>query len=531
LFDVLIKNGTIVDGSGAAGYKGDLAVRGGKIKMIEASIKAEAALTIDALGLVVAPGFIDIHRHFDAAIFRDGFGEAEIRQGITTVLGGNCGLSIMPLPQNRRDEILRYLRPIIGDLPKSINFESFSEYIEQAEQLSLPINIGMHIGSGTTRMAVMGFEKTSISDADFTSLHMHINEAIDAGAFGVSIGLQYMPDGKYTEDTLIKALKPMRGRGIPLVAHIRGEGDLLLKSLEEVITVSRALGVHLHISHLKAVGRRNWGHFPEKAINLLETARENGLKITCDMYPWTAGSTQLSQLLPPEFSEGGVAQTIARMKDADARKKCRKILESPQTYFENVLELVGWENIVITSAQSDKSIKFLGKSIHEIAGEKGIDPFECFFDLLAENECNVTIINYIASSKDIETIMKYPHSMIISDSIYQPGGQPHPRRYNTFPKVLAEYVREKKILTVEQAIHKFTGAPADLYKLRGKGILAAGFDADIVVFDPTRVNSAADYLNPETMATGFDHVFIGGKAANISDNFTGNLSGKLLRKK
>lgn len=480
MYDLLIKNSST----------GDIAIKDGLITKIAPKIDTPARQAIDASGLVVSPGFIDIHRHADAAVFRPGFGTAELAQGVTTIINGNCGLSIAPLSAAWREDILRYLRPVIGTLPESIRFESFSEYLAEVEKLPLSLSFGMNIGNGAMRMAASGFEM----DPDIPRIHQYLEDALEAGAFGVSLGLIYMPECKYDVDGLVKALAPISGTGVPLVTHVRGEGDLLIPSLEEVIAVARRLDTPLHISHLKAVGKRNWGEI-EKALKLLDDARASGLRVTCDVYPWTAGCTQLAQVLPPQYLEGGLKKTTERLKDPEQRKRCRDILESPQSSFENQIHLIGWENIMVG-----------GKFITETARERGIDPYECAFDILVEEGCNVSMVNFIACEEDIEMIIRYPHSFIASDSIYQEGGLAHPRRFGTFAKVL-----ESKILPLEQALWKFTTGPAQAFNIPNKGQLAVGYDADIVIFDPKSVRNAADYTAPETMPEGIEYVFAHGK--------------------
>lgn len=530
MYDLIIKNGTIVDGSGADALAGDIAIKNGVIMEISSHINAESMQVVDATGQVVAPGFIDIHRHSDAFVFRDGFGEIQLRQGITTTINGNCGLSIVPCPAKQRKEILQYLRPIVGSLPEGIEFDTFSEYLSAVENIRLPINFGMHIGNGTLRMATRGFEKGELQEEDYVCIHKYLRDAIDSGAFGVSLGLVYMPENMYDLDSITRALDPIRNSNIPIVAHIRGEGDLLIKSLEEVLAIARQLNIPLHVSHFKCVGKRNWKHLLREALNLLDKAREGGMRVTCDVYPWTAGSTQLVQLLPPEYLEGGMKQTVQRLTNPYSRARCVEILKTPQSRFENLLHLVGWENIMITTVQTPENQKYIGMRVSEIAQAKGIDPYECAFDLLIEENCNISMVNFIACEDDIETILRYPYSCIISDSIYPDGGMPHPRQFGTFPKILAEYVRERQILTLEQAIHKFTGAPAMNLSIHGKGLLQKGLDADVTIFNPDTVQNNADYISPTSMAAGFSYVFVNGVLANDHDRFISNDAGKVLRR-
>lgn len=530
---ILIKNGQIVDGSGAKPFFGDILLKNGKIHSIADHIPSSGEsdeTVLDAAGAYVTPGFIDIHRHSDAFVFKEGYGEIQLRQGITTTINGNCGLSIVPCPTAYRDSILSYLKPIIGAFPGKPEFETFSEYLSLLEKQRLPFNYGMHIGNGTMRMAVKGFESGQLSDTEIASIHRYLQDALENGAFGVSMGLAYVPENQYTPDEMVRVLQPIKDSGIPIVTHMRGEGDLLYSAVSEVIEIAERLNVPLHISHFKCLGKKNWGHMLEKCLRLIRSARERGLQITFDVYPWTAGSTQLVQILPPEFLKGGLSATTAFMKDPQKRRECRKILEQPQTDFENQVHLIGWENIVVTTLHQPENKTYIGKSIAEIAAIQQKDPFDTAFDLLAQENCNISMINFIACETDIETIITDPYSYVISDSIYPDGGNPHPRQYGTFAKLLQEYVRERHILSIEAAIHKISGAPAETFHIANKGRIKEGYDADLAIFDLNRIQNRADYLNPRVLSEGFSYVLVGGMIANDHDRFIHTGAGRVLRR-
>jgi N-acyl-D-aspartate/D-glutamate deacylase len=530
MIDIAIRNGCIVDGAGGKPYMADIGVDKGKIVRIAEGMDLPAETVIDARNHYVTPGFIDAHRHEDAAVFREDFGEIQLRQGITTTINGNCGLSAVPFPKKRRSAIAGYLKPIIGVLPPDKEFETFSDYLGLLETERLPVNFGMHIGNGVLRMAVKGFEPGKLAKEEVRGIHRYLEDALENGAFGVSMGVVYMPETLYDHQGFMEVLEPLRGKAIPLVTHIRGEGNLLEESLREVITLAEELEVPLHISHYKCVGRKNWGRLLEKAAETLRQARERGVRITLDVYPWTAGSTQLVQVLPPEYLEGGLGKTAERLRDPALRRECAAILKKPQTRFDNQIDLIGWENIMVSSAQTEKNQVWVGKRIAEIAAERNCDPFDAAFDLLAEEQCEVAMINFIACEKDIETIMQYPESLIISDSIYPPSGNPHPRLYGAFPKLLREYVFDRKVLPLETAVYKITGGPAKVFAIQGKGLLKEGYDADITVFDPAKIANHADYLRPRRYGTGFAAVLVNGVLANDHDRFLKSRAGKVLRR-
>ncbi len=457
-------------------------------------------------------------------------GELQARQGVTTTINGNCGLSIAPCPASRRADILHYLKPTVGSLPPGIEFDSFGDYLHQVERQPLPINFGMHVGNGVLRMAAKGFAPGPLSREELAVVHDYLREAILAGAFGVSIGLAYAPENNYNAAGLIEALKPMAGLDLPLVAHIRSEGGLLLESVREVITVAKGLSVPLHISHYKCGGASNWGHLLRKTTDLIEVEQAGGMSITCDAYPWLAGSALLAQILPPEFLEGGLAETTKRLKEPNERYRCREILLQPQTEFENQALLLGWENIVVASVRTDTNSDCVGRCIADIAAERGADPCETALRLLADEECEVAMINFIACEEDVRFILRLPYSLIISDSIYPDGGRPHPRQTGSFPKILAEYVRDNGVLSLASAVRKFTGSPAERFNIKAKGKVQEGYDADLVVFDLAAMRNNATYQDPKARPTGFLYVLVNGVIVNDHDVFIRTDAGRVIRR-
>lgn len=531
MFDCVLAGGLLIDGSGAPPRCADIALQNGLIAKVEdmsAGLSAHAAHVLQLNGAVVAPGFIDIHRHADAALFRPGFGVAELAQGITTIVNGNCGLSVAPLPAARRGQMLAYLAPIIGSLPQNVCFENYAQYVRAVRRHPLPLHVGMLVGSGTLRMASAGFGAGALPRQSLAALHRQLACAIEAGALGVSAGLAYVPDSYYTAAQLAEALAPMAGSGLPLVTHVRGEGDLLYGAVQEVLQVAKQLAVPLHISHFKCIGRQNWGHLLRKTIALLTAARQEGVQVHCDVYPWTAGSTQLVSLLPPAFIEGGLAETTRLLQNPARRAACRAALGQPGTNFENIVHSIGWDAVVISGVQSARNQQHVGKSIGQLAHELLKDPYDTAFDLLIEEQCNVSMIDYITCEEDIETILQLPFSSIISDTIYPDTGLGHPRGWANTARVFSHYVKQRTALTLEQAVHKLSGAPAAALGLRGKGLLREGYDADIVVFHPNKVHSAASYTNPQCPVQGIESVWVAGRLATLNGRFTGAYNGRFL---
>lgn len=530
MYDLLIKNGLVLDGLGHEAVPRDVAVKDGRIQEIAESIRKPAAEIIDAEGRYVTPGFIDIHRHADANVFAQDFGVVELAQGLTTIVNGNCGLSAVPAPARRREEILNFLEPIIGAMDPSVPLESANQYYGFLEQKKLPLNVGFCIGNGTVRMAVKGFESGPLTPEEIQKTQDTLREGLDAGALGVTMGIVYAPENCYTLEEFKQVLAPMKEYRVPLVTHIRGYGDLLHRSLKEVIEIAESVGVPLHISHFMAVGRQNWGEGLKQALQILDDARNRGLQVSCDVYPYTAGASQLIQILPPWYQEGGVDEIVRRLSDTNMRKELVEILKKPQTSFENLVYASGWESLLITTLGLEKNQQYVGKTIAEIARLQGKEPFDCAFDLLIEERCNVTMVIFITDENDILNILRYPYSSIISDSIYPKSGIPHPRLYGAFPKVLAEYVRDRKELELPQVIRKMTSEPAKLYRVGKKGILQEGYDADIAIFDLEKIQSPASYTDARQLAKGMDWVIVNGQVAYRDGSMTENKAGRLLRR-
>ena len=526
MFDHLIRNALILDGSGAPAFSGDVAVSGGTIAAVGQLGDSPAAHVIDGTGRYLAPGFIDIHRHGDAALFRPGYGRAELAQGLTTVLNGNCGLSLAPVAGPHREETLQYLAPIVGAMPEGREFPTLAAYRSQASQVPLALNTGMLVGMGTLRALVAGFQDRPLAEDEYRQLHGLLEQALADGALGISLGLGYAPECFYSTEELIHALEPLRGSGRVITVHMRQEGDGVVAALKEMISVARALRTPVEISHLKAIGKRNWGRAVPEMLRLISHAREGGLDITCDSYPYPAGSTQLIHVLPPEFQSGGTEALTAALLDPEVRQQMRRRMETG-TDFENITALVGFENVLATSLRRPENQLFEGRSIADIAEAQKKDPFDALFDLLASEHCAVSMIDFIASEEDIEAILRAPFSGVISDSTY-PGGLLHPRVYGTYPRLLERYVRERRVLPIEAAVYKITRRAADRFGLTRKGRIEVGADADLCLFRLEDIHETGTWQQPEQLAQGMDWVFVSGMPAITRGQFTENCGGKML---
>lgn len=524
MFDYLIKNIQILDGSGSPAFPGSVALSEGKIAAAGPDVTGESAHVIDGRGRTLTPGFIDIHRHADAAIFRPGFGRAELAQGLTTIINGNCGLSLAPVSGPHSGAVLDYLDPITGRGEAA--FPTLADYRARADRTELPLNAGMLVGMGTLRSCIAGFEERALTDEEYRRLHAALERALADGALGASLGLGYAPECFYTTVQLIRALEPLRRSGRVVTVHMRQEGDGVVDSLKEMLEVARALETPVEISHLKAIGRRNWRKAVPEMLSLIVRAREEGLDVMCDAYPYPAGSTQLIHILPPEFQAGGIEQLTAALRDPADRSQMRRRMENDSD-FENIVALVGFENIRAASMRLPENAAFEGCSIAEIAAAKGKDPYDALFDLLAEERCAVSMIDFIAHEADIEDILRSPFSGVISDATY-PAGLAHPRVYGAFPRLLEVYVKERGVLTLPEAIYKMTCQPAERFHLTGKGRIMAGADGDLCLFDPAGVHETGTWRKPDRLAQGMDWVFVNGVPAIAEGAFTGSASGTCL---
>ena len=522
MFDTLLRGGTVIDGTGRAAFAADIAIENGTIAAVGQLSHAEARRVVDCTGMTVTPGFIDIHRHADGAAFRPGFGEWELCQGLTTIVNGNCGLSAAPFGSDNDAAIRAYLQPITGTLPPQLDTRTMAGYFRSLP--ALPLNVAMLVGAGTLRADAAGYQLTELADGHFAAIHRQMERSLADGALGVSLGLGYAPECFYSTGDLIRALQPVAGTDIPVTVHMRQEGGGVVDSVREMIAVARALGCPVHISHLKAMGRDNWGKKIPQVLSLPQS-RAMG----CDVYPYTAGSTQLLHILPPDYLTGGMEAVVERLRDKNVRRQLAARIESG-VGFDDIAKLAGWDGIYLTSLHCPEDHPYLGKSLAEIAAMTGQDPLTCCCDLLVREQGEITMIDFMASEEDITAILQSPLSHLISDATYPTEGMPHPRVYGTFPRLLQHFVREKGALTWEQAIHKMTGRPAQRLRLAGKGVLAAGMDADLCVFDPEEFRETGTYQEPCRMAAGMDTVLAAGVPVLEQGVLTGARPGRIIRR-
>ena len=399
-------------------------------------------------------------------------------------------------------------------------------YLDALRARPLPLHVGMLVGGGTVRADCCGYAPGDADEA-LPELHRRLERALADGALGVSLGLGYAPECFYTPDGLLRALAPLQGSGIPICVHMREEGDMVCDALREMLRAARLLNTPVHISHLKAMGPRNWNRRIPEALALLQQARDEGLDVSCDVYPYCAGSTQLLHLLPQDFLAGGTDAVAARLRDPAQRDILRERIAHGRD-FDNIAQMVGWDNIRLTTLHRPEFLPLTGKTLAEAARLLGLEPVDCLCHVLAEEACNVTMIDFITCDEDIERILRAPFASVISDSLYPTEGLPHPRVYGTFTRILETFVRERHVLTLPEAVQRMTALPAQALHLQGKGRIAAGMDADVNVFDLAAVHERATWEQPAQESEGMDTVFVGGAPAILHGAFTGAANGQVL---
>jgi len=511
VLDLVIENGRLVNGTGNPWYFGDVGIKDGQIVEV-GRVQGSGLEKIDVGGRVVAPGFIDGHCHSDLMVLDDPGSEIKLQQGVTTEVVGNCGMTPAPFTPHNLDLLRTYVEPVLGNTGQEWRWESVEQYFEALLEVKPSENVATYVGHGTLRIAVMGFENRPASGEELDRMKGLLEESLQAGAIGLSLGLMYAP-GSYTPREELAELCSVLSRHDGLLAtHIRGEGNSLVSSLEEVIWIAERSGVPLQISHFKAAGGANWGSVSE-AMELIEDGRSRGLDVTCDVYPYTAGSTSLTTLLPPWALEGGVSRTLERLGDPASRDRIKAELREEQDDWDNLVASTGWDSVYISSLSRDDDANLAGKNILEAGESRGVDSEDFMMDLLLEQNGKVSMVFFHMAGSDVEQVIQWERSLIASDSLHDQAEKPHPRLYGTFPHVLSRYVREKKLLTLEEAVRKMTSFPASRFKLGKRGLIAPGYVADLVVFDPETILDTATYEDPKHFPEGISHVLVNGKKA------------------
>ena len=525
MFDILIKDARIIDGSGSPAFEGSIGIKGERIAAIGDLFESQARTVIDANGLAVSPGFIDIHAHSEFTLLADPRGEGKVMQGVTTEVSGNCGLSAGPLYGD-------YFERRKGDLKElglELSWHDLDEYFDLVETVGTSLNFASLIGHGNLRGSVVGYGNRKPTKEEMEKMKSLLRDSMKAGGFGLSSGLIY-PPGVYSEtEELVELAKVVKEFGGIYASHMRSEGDKLLEAISEAIRIGEESGIPVQISHLKTGGERNW-HKLEGAFELIEAARERGIDVTADRYPYAASSTDLDAILPSWAYEGGVEAELKRLSDPETREKLKKeiLTQHPKDDY--------WETVMVAAVDTEKNRGFEGKTMAEVAREMKKEPCDALFDLLLEEKLRVSAIYFSMSEENLRRILQRPYVMVGSDSsaraINGPTrlGKPHPRTFGSFPRVLSKFVREEKVLTLEDAVRKITSLPAQRLGLKDRGVIKNGAFADLVIFNPDRVHDTASYTEPYAYPMGIRHVIVNGTFVVRDGAHTGAIPGKVLRK-
>ncbi|MBV9231499.1 MAG: D-aminoacylase [Chloroflexi bacterium] len=527
MYDLLIRNARIVNGTGAPAFNGDIGVAEQRIAAIQAQLNEDAYHIIDAKGQVVAPGFVDAHTHDDLAMLRKSTLPPKIQQGITTVVIGNCGFGIAPVMPAYVQAVKDYAAPVLGEDDQPWQWPTMSAFLDTLSSVPLGMNVSALLAHGPLRVAVMGFEQRAATEQEMAAQEALVAEAMQAGAAGMSLGLAYVP-GAYTPTTELVRLGRVVGRyGGVIASHIRGEGDALLDSINEMLTIAEQGEVAIHISHLKITGRENWGGI-QKALDLISDARARGLDVAVDVYPYNAGSTTITQLLPPWIKEGGITSMLERLRDPQMRQQVHQNFTNGLAGWENPVFSNGWERLYLSSVQLEKHKTLEGKNLVQASEFLGMSPTEALFHLILEEKGQISVILFAMDERDVDQVVQSPFSMIGSDGLPILSGRPHPRLYGTFPRFIERYVRELKSISLEQAIYKAATFACERFRLADRGTITEGKMADLVIFDPATISDKATYDNPHVYPDGIAAVIVAGQPVVLNRQLQANLPGQLL---
>jgi N-acyl-D-amino-acid deacylase len=527
-FDTLIRGGRLFDGSGAPGWVGDLAVQDGRIVALAPTIAGEAVRVIDARGLAVAPGFIDIKTHSDFVLPINPTADSKVRQGVTTEIVGHCGFSIAPVLPGKVDLLRDYLSASAPWLP--FRETSFRAYLDEFPATS--VNVGMLVGHNTLRLMVMGMDRRAPTMRELDRMIALLEEALDAGALGLSSGLFTAP-GCYAEPAEMLALCRVLQRHDALYfTHLRDESNHVLEAVEEAIEIAEKCRIHVEIVHLKCSGTDNWGK-TARILARIDAARAAGLDLDCDAYPYTAGSNPLKNLLPPWAQAGGMEEMLARLATREARTRLRD--DIARDGFNNWGRLASWDCLRISI--SPHLPQHAGATIGGLAAARNQDPIDTLCDYLIEDRGATRVLVTSIAEDDVRDLMRDETVFVGSDGNcvstagVTSGGMPHPRFYGTFPRVLGHYTHELGLLPLERAIHKMTGGPAKALRLRDRGRLAVGHYADLTLFDPADFKERATYEAPHQYPSGArTTVIVNGTIVVDQASHTGATPGIVLRR-
>ncbi|HEY1582707.1 MAG TPA: D-aminoacylase [Chthoniobacterales bacterium] len=528
-YDVLIKNGTVYDGSAGEGRQADVALRGDRIAAVGDLAQSKAGLTIDAKGLAVAPGFINMLSWSTDSLIADGHSQSEIRQGVTTEVMGE-GESMGPVNDRVREKMLRDQK----DIHYPISWRTLAGYLRFLEKRGVSCNVASFLGATTVREYVIGFEDKDPTPAQLDEMRDLVRQEMEAGALGIGTSLIYPPAFYAKTPELIELCKVAAKYQGKYISHLRSEGNHLLQALDELITISREARIPAEVYHIKAAGTSNWPKL-DPLLAKIEKARKEGLKITADMYAYTAAGTGLDACLPPWTEDGGYPALFQRLRDPAQRLKIAAEVKTPSDSWENYYLAAGSpDRILLVGFKSEKLKPLTGKSLADVAKMRDRDPIETLMDLIAEDESRIDTVYFVMSEENVRKKMATPWISFGSDEASQaPEGvflksHPHPRAYGNFARVLGKYVREEKVMSLGEAVRRLSALPATNLGLDHRGFLKEGMFADIVVFDPATIAGRATFADPHQYAVGMKAVFVNGQQVLKDGEHTGATPGRAL---
>lgn len=518
MYDILIKNARIADGTGSPVYHADVAVQAGKIAWIGRHPQVDAKRIIDGTGKVLAPGFIDAHSHLDQRIETMHHCGHMLAQGVTTIIGGMCGDSPVPMSDEHFQDGMRLLGGSYSE--ESLRARgSLGDYLRHLNKQAFGANFTFLIGHSTVRAAVIGYADRKATPEELERMRQLVRQGMEDGAMGVSFGLIYPPGNYADTEELIAIAKVVADYDGIVTAHIRSESDRLIEATDEMLQVVRATGVRYVHSHNKAIGRMNWDK-TVTTLSMLEKAVVDGFDVFCDQYPYTASSNALRNIIPAKLHAQGLSKMIEMVTDPVHREDLKSVILQEMTSYQRLKDIM--------IGNSTTYPEYNGRMLVDIADKQGVDPYELFCDVLRDDSMTTTAIYFNLSEENVERVMRWDRAMFGTDGGFGQKPTDHPRTFGTFPRVLGRYVREKQIITLENAIRKMTYLPAMVYNLASKGLIKEGMDADLVLFDPETISDLGDYVQPNRGNTGLAYVLVNGEIAVENDQLTNILAGKLL---
>jgi len=526
----LIRGALVIDGSNREPFRGDIAIENGMIAEVSPSIKDGGKAVVEADGLVLAPGFIDIHSHTDLTIFKHPLAESKALQGVTTEVIGNCGIGGFPVNDEQKAVLIDYLKMHEFHLPSyGLSWNHFNQYADQLGRIGLGLNLAPLVAHGALRIATLGAEDRIPSNKEFESMKNLLTDSLEQGAWGLSTGLIYPPGSFAKTEELVDLARIVARYGAIYTSHIRGEGATLMEALDEAICIGKKSGVRVEVSHLKAMGKDNWGRGKEVLLKL-EKARQEGVDIAADQYPYEATSTSLTALVPHWAHAGGVSELLKRLASPETAERLQMEI------LREIDQRGGPSRIVIAGIGSAKNIEISGENVSQIAALWNCPPEIAVMRLLREEKAAVGAVYFSLSGEDVAAILSSDQVSVGSDGMGMNaeedlGKSTHPRSYGTFPRILGLYAREKGTLSMAKAIHKMTGLVAGRVGLKNRGFIQPGFTADLVLFDPMTIQDRSTFEHPHQYAAGVVYTWVNGCPIVQEGRITGNTPGRVLRKR